>query len=47
MLTNQASTKENFFGKKITTEDLIYQTKITENGTSSSGLVLSPDAFIF
>ena len=37
--------KREFFWEKITTEDLIYQTKITENGTSSSGLVLSPDAF--
>ena len=37
--------KRELFWEKITTEDLIYQTKITENGTSSSGLVLSPDAF--
>lgn len=37
--------KREFFWEKITTEDLIYQTKITEDGTSSSGLVLSPDAF--
>ena len=37
--------KRELFWEKITTEDLIYQTKITEDGTSSSGLVLSPDAF--
>ena len=37
--------KRELFWEKITTEDLIYQTKITEEGTSSSGLVLSPDAF--
>ena len=37
--------KREFFWEKITTEDLIYQTNISENGTSSSGLVLSPDAF--
>ena len=37
--------KRELFWEKITTEDLIYQTKITENRTSSSGLVLSPDAF--
>ena len=37
--------KRELFWEKITTEDLIYQTKITENETSSSGLVLSPDAF--
>ena len=37
--------KRELFWEKITTEDLIYQTKITENGTPSSGLVLSPDAF--
>lgn len=37
--------KREFFWEKITTEDLIYQTNFSENGTSSSGLVLSPDAF--
>ena len=37
--------KRELFWEKITTEDLIYQTKITENGSSLSGLVLSPDAF--
>ena len=37
--------KREFFWEKITTEDLIYQTNLSENGTSSSGLVLSPDAF--
>ena len=37
--------KREFFWEKITTEDLIYQTSFSENGTSSSGLVLSPDAF--
>ena len=37
--------KREFFWEKITTEDLIYQTSFSENGTSASGLVLSPDAF--
>ena len=37
--------KRELFWEKITTEDLIYQTNFSENGTSSSGLVLSPDAF--
>ena len=37
--------KRELFWEKITTEDLIYQTNISENGTPSSGLVLSPDAF--
>ena len=37
--------KREFFWEKITTEYLIYQTSFSENGTSASGLVLSPDAF--
>ena len=37
--------KRELFWEKITTEDLIYQTSFSENGTSASGLVLSPDAF--
>ena len=37
--------KREFFWEKITTEDLVYQNSNSKNGTSSSGLVLSPDAF--
>jgi len=35
----------NFFWEKITTEDLVSQTSKSRNGNSSSGLILSPDAF--
>ena len=37
--------KRESFWEKITTEDLVYQNNNSKNGTSSSGLVLSPDAF--
>ena len=37
--------KRESFWEKITTEDLVYQNSNSKNGTSSSGLVLSPDAF--
>lgn len=39
------SYKRESFWEKITTEDLVYQNSNSKNGTSSSGLVLSPDAF--
>jgi len=35
----------DFFWEKITTEDLVSQTSKSRNGNSSSGLILSPDAF--
>lgn len=35
----------DFFWEKITTEDLVSQTNKSRNGNSSSGLILSPDAF--
>jgi dCTP deaminase len=37
--------KRESFWEKITIEDLVYQNSNSKNGTSSSGLVLSPDAF--